>query len=241
MGQTKVALQVFSYDEQGLGRTLDAYADQPVPDWADVEYHACVTPLHTVEYSRGAYFETVDQARDHDTFEYIETPEGKLSSRNYAHNRAAENGADIIVATDADAPPLERGTIITLLRPFEERGIVASNGRPVSPPTFIGFFNNIASEIEEVVWPHMNGQLHAFTAGAWRAVGPFNENIDQTNIREVRQEEEFRFRRRLEKAGRVAKTHAVVRNDTRRTECKIGLRSDDFCRRQGAETFLPRW
>lgn len=239
MGQTKVALQVFSYDESGLTRTLDAYADQPAPDWADVEYHACVTPVHNADYSREAYFATVDQAREHEAFEYVETPEGKLSSRNYAHDMAAEDGADIVVAADADAPPLAEDTLETLLVPFEEHGVAATNGRPIAPPTIVGVATNFASSIEDAVRPHLNGQLHAVATEAWSHAGPFSEAVDQTNIREVRLEEEFRFRRRVEQTGRVVDTRARVRNSVRRTECRLGLRNDDFCRRRGKETFHP--
>lgn len=240
-----VALQVFAYDEAeagaGVEATLDAYAAQPVPAWADVTYEACVTPAST---GGGDRDRTVEQAAAHPVFEYVEMPAGKLSSRNAAHEAAVGRGADVIVSADADAPPLGEDALGARLEPLGEDGVVATNSRPTSPPTPLGIAVNLAAWAEDVAFPHVNGQLHALTAGGWRAAGPFDVGVDERSVQAVRAEEEHRFRQRLEAVGEVRDVPgARVYNDTRRTRCRLrrslGLSTSDYCDRHGVTTFHP--
>lgn len=225
---TQLVVQVPAYDEPELTRTLRQIRDQPTPEWAAVEYEAWVTP------SDGA---TVRQAEMAEGWMVHEAPPGKLSARNAAHDHAVTSGADAVVCWDADAPPLGDDTLRTLVAPLRE-GAAATNSVPTSPRTLVGTLTNLAATAEELLVPHINGQAHAFTAEAWEQTGPFSESVDQTSVYDTRAEEEFRFRRRLARAGPVVDTPARVLNDTRRTECRLGLRSDGFCdRRSGSTTF----
>jgi hypothetical protein len=235
-----VALQLFSYDEDydRLWGTMDAYAEQTLPDSVDrVDYMCCLTPAITARH--------VGAAQRHPTFEFFETPSGKLSSRNVAHDEAVSRGADVIVTTDADAPPLSDGTLSRLLEPYGSRETVATNANPVSPG-LIGVANNITSGIEDIIRPHMHGQLSSFTAGAWESVGPFDTDIDQTDIHQVRGVEEFQFYRDLSQLGEVMYCpEARVTNDTRRVKCYLdsvqpGEPKHGFCKRAGNTTFQPK-
>lgn len=235
----KVAIQVCSYDEPGLADTLDAWAAQPLPDGWSAMYHAGVTP--EPGYTGPRTFGMVDHARSHPVFEYVETPSGKLSARNVLHDLAVDRGADVIISTDADAPPWDETTTETLLAAFDDPRVVAANTTPVSPPTPLGLVVNLLAPIEDFVLPHMNGQGHALTTDAWRAVGPFDESVSQTDSRLIRQEEEFGFYRRLRDYGTVVRTNARVYNETRRAECRFGLRNDWYCQRlrDDPTTFHP--
>lgn len=234
----RVAVQVFSFAEPDLKRTLDAYANCRTPAGAEFLYKVYVTPREAVTaYSVGA-------ARDHDVFELVETPPGKLTSRDVAHDRAVDTGADVIVTGDADAPPLEEGYLETLLAPFEHPEVVATNSLPVAPG-LIGLGIDAIGALEDVVRPHLHGQGSAFTATTWERAGGFDEAIDQRDAGAVRRAEEFGLYRRFAALGKVVNTGARVRNDSRRVRCalrSVGARepTDPFCQRRGVATFEPR-
>lgn len=227
-------VQVFAYDEPDITDTLDAISDQQAPAW-DVTFEAWVTP---------ADGRTLDAVAAHDTFELFESPTGKLSSRNAAHDAVAD---DVIVVWDADAPPRQNDTLSRLLAPYVVRdGVVATNGRPLAPWTLVGVPVNIGATLEDTLRPHLHGQLSSFTTDAWRACGPFAA-VSETDIDSVRPTEEFEFRRCLERRGEVVDTDATVLNDTRRHECRIrsvpgafGAPQSGYCGRRGSETFNPR-
>lgn len=241
---SEAVVQVFSYDEPELQETLDAFADCRVPDRWALRYEACVTPAGAGLEANELLARQVDQAVNHPVFELVRTPPGKLSSRNAAHDAGAVD-ADVIVAGDADAPPLDRGFLEALLTPFQDADVVATNGTPVAPWTLLGTATNLLSWGHDVIQPHLNGQGHAFTADGWRAAGPFDVEAERNSYR-VRRDEEFAFRRRLEDLGRVVDvSDARVYNDVRRARCRLrsaGPRepSDPYCSRLGTTTFEPR-
>lgn len=175
-------------------------------------------------------------------FDVYEAPEGKLSARNAAHAHAVSEGHNVIVSWDADARPLSDTTLRELLSPVVREGYACSNSRPVSAPDGVsGMIVDAAAAIEDVAIPHVHGQLHAFTADAWTEAGPFDETVSQTDIGEVRAEEEFAFRRRLSAVGGVKDVPgATVYNDPRRHYCRIpGVGDDAYCNRRGETTFAP--
>lgn len=242
----RAEVQVFAFDEPDLKRTLEAYANCTTPAGWSVTYKACVTPRSAIASAPAALHEVVhrqvDIARNHDVFELVETPPGKLASRNHAHSLAADAGVDVLVVGDADAPPLTMDYLDQLLAPFAD-DVVATNARPVAPWTPIGAATNLMGWAHDVAVPHMNGQGHALRATAWEAAGPFVVD-DQTDNPEVRLEEEFALRRRLDELGNVVDVaDARVHNDTRRTRCKLEavLPGDPspYCQRLGVETFAP--
>jgi cellulose synthase/poly-beta-1,6-N-acetylglucosamine synthase-like glycosyltransferase len=226
----RVALQIFSYDEpyQLLKNTMDSYIDCEMPEFVEsIDYQACVTPKIT----------SPQAARDHESFEYVHTPPGKLSSRNHAHQLVSETH-DIIVVGDADAPPLRNDYLLKLLEPFQNPDVVAVNSNPISDG-ILGFFIDWATIVEDRVFKHMHGQGSAFRTTAWNEIGPFPET-NQTDINHVRKHEEFRFYHDLRQLGEIEfASDALVRNDTRRVRCNIGLGNSKFCNRRGVETFNP--
>lgn len=231
-----VAVQVPAYRESGtIAGVLSSINEQRVPGTVDVGLEAWVTP----HPDRGRC-STWSEATSVPGVSVHEAPSGKLSARNVAHRHAVDEGADVIVTWDADAPPRHSDVLAELVNPFERPGVVATNSKPLSPPTVLGLVTNTLGRFEDTVRPHMHGQLSAFTSDAWEAAGPFDESLDQTDVTPVRQEEEFDFYHRLDSLGEVAYCpEAVVMNHTRRAECMIGARNDEFCRRRGTETFHP--
>lgn len=236
------AIQVFALDEPDLKRVLDAYAECTRPPGWDLVYKACVTPAPAA----GAHHHRVDVADAHPVFDLEVTPPGKLASRNHAHDGAVDAGVDAIVAGDGDGPPLEADYLVELLAPFANTDVVATNATPVAPSTPIGVATNLVGWTHDAIVPHMNGQGHAISADGWLAAGPFDEAAEaDRRAHEVRLEEEFEFRRRLEAVGDVVDTRARVHNDTRRTRCHLerlllGEAHDPYCQRIGAASFAPR-
>lgn len=236
-----VAIQVAAFEEPGLAGTLDAWAAQPVPEWATVSYEAWVTPSGP----KGACG-TWQQAADHDTFTVREAPQYKLRARNAAHESALDRGIDAFVSCDADAPPLSDRTLSNLLDPLRSRGTVASVSNPVSPSNPIGIYSNLKAYAREFVFRSVHGQCHAVTTDAWRQAGPFADDIDHTTLHSVWMEEEYGFGNRLRDVGRVEYAYdAPVRNDIRRAECRwrraAGKATGEFCdRAEGEKTFAPR-
>lgn len=232
----KAALQVFSYDEpyEQLTETMDSYAGLDTPDWVDIDYFGAVTPRISAHHP--------DAVRDHPWFELIETPQGKLSSRNVAHEYAVNNGYDLIIVCDTDALPLSDETLYSLIEPYENPDVVATNSTPLAFNP-LGIVVNVIGSVEDTVRPHMHGQLSSFTTDAWRQVGPFDESVDQTNVQKVRKVEEFRLYHQLKQLGTVKRVpEAQVYNDTRRVTCMLeDVRptgpNRDFCKRRGIETF----
>lgn len=241
-------VQIFSYDEPTLDHTLDAYADCTIPQGWELSYWACVTPRNGVTHE-SIRQHRVEIAREHDVFEYVRTPKGKLASRNYAHDMAVASGADVIVSGDGDGPPMYDGYLERLLAPFDRRGVVATNGRAKSNTPGLAPIVNTAIIVEDNVRPSLMGRGSAFTAGGWQRAGPFDERAEaDKNVRAVRAEEEFAFRRRLEQHGEVVQTRAKVLRDDRRIKCRLyerplsylGREPSAFCDRVGTESFQPR-
>lgn len=230
-----VTVQVPAYSEGDIIEdTLAELTAQREPTWADVSYEAWVTPSCPNPESCRTWV----RARDFDGVDAHLAPNGKLSTRNEAHGHAVEGGADVLVTWDADAPPLHDDVLAELLAPLRSDGVVATNSAPTAPPTVVGVAVNVLGRVEDVARPHMHGQCSAFTAEAWQQAGPFDTDLDETEVFEVRQEEEFGFYRRLAELGAIEHPDgAMVENHPRRAECLLGVRNDGYCRRRGVETF----
>lgn len=239
-------VQVPAYREPNLGVTLDAIADQEPPEGWEIEYEAWVTPsCNDLSNCR-----TYQAAETHDVFAAQVAPKYKLSTRNEAHESAAQGGYEAIVTWDADARPAHRDVLGLMLRPLAGEP-VATNGNPVpagiDPITMLA---KAASRVDDVLRPHIHGQLSAFTAEAWMEVGPFDVSMDQTDSYQVRREEEFDFLDRLSAIGSVEYVpEAVVYEPPRRVLSNLdkafhqmtgGRRPmSDYAQRQGSETFRP--
>ena len=133
----------------------------------------------------------------------------------------------MIVSWDADAPPEHDGVLSALLSAVDEPDVVAANSVPTSLSrhrSLLGATVDAVAAVEETVFPHINGQAHAITTEAWAVVGPFDDSIDQTSMKAVRGEEEFRLGRELRRLGTVAQpADAKVYNDPRRVYCQVPI------------------
>lgn len=237
----RAAVQVPAFQEGAeMLKTLRSIREQNVPPGWEVSFQVWVT-LSPPDRELCDTWQAAVEAGGYDVYE---APPGKLSARNEAHDSAVDDGYGAIVSWDADAKPLTENALASMLKALEEPGVVCANSRPRSGPTG-GLFGSVvdaAARVEDTFAPHINGQAHAFTAEAWEGAGPFDTDLDQTEIVDVRAEEEFSFRRRLSTLGRVVSPpEAVVENDMRRVWCKVPvLGQSGYCDARGEETFEPR-
>jgi len=223
-------VQIPAYEE---GRTVyetatELVETQDLPDGWDVDYEAWVT-LSPPDRELCDTWQNAMAAENVDVFE---APQGKLSARNAAHNSAVERGYDAIVTWDADAPPLTKESLGWLIQPLGRDGVAATDSRPRSrtEESFADSTIDLLAAIEDRVFPHIHGQAHGMTAEAWRQAGPFNTDLDQTSLADVRAEEEFKFRHRLSEVGEIVRPEAaIVYNDPRRAYCNMPFVSSDHC------------
>lgn len=237
--------QIPAFSESPWRDRLETIIAQPTPDDWTVSWEAWVTP----NAPNPENCQTLREARSTPGVTAYEAPPGKLSARNAAHDHAFDAGADVIVTWDADAPPVTMDALSNLLRALEDPQTVAANSKPVAPDTVTGRLTNVMKNVSKMVEPHLYGQASGFTATAWAEAGPFDTDRDQTDSAQVRIEEEFRFRWRVEELGDVVEVAAApVFNDTRRTVCRVRemLSSisqrrvrDPYCDRLGVDTFQP--
>jgi len=132
---------------------------------------------------------------------------GKLLAR---HIGILNSEGDIIVAADADTyyPP---SWMDAMLRPFHSRDVVATTST-----TWQGWLEAVAGIPKLVVFSmKMSGRGSAFRKWAYFAVGGFDLEADRRyletgDIRILLAEEEFGFKSKLEKLGRVVLVNAPV-------------------------------
>jgi len=220
----QAVVQVPAYNEADrLPNTAREILSQESPDGYSVDLQAWVT----YSANENGCCDTMAAAESVPGMDVFEAPVGKLSARNAAHSHAANRGYDVIVSWDADAPPEHDGVLSALLTPFDDPDVVATNSIPTALSrhrTLLGMGIDLFGAFEEVAFPHINGQAHAFTADAWEAVGPFDDTIDQTEMVKVRGEEEFGFGRKLRQYGKVVQPpDAKVYDDPRRIHCRFPI------------------
>lgn len=245
MPAATVVVQVPAFAEPNLGETLDAIAEQDPPPGVDVSYQAWVTP-ETEDPDDDATFQV---AADHPVFDVFIGETGKLSTRNKAHEYAVEQGGDVIVTWDADCLPTGPDVLANLVQPLLDGEAVASEGKPRKPyrnPLSVAV--NALAVAEDVVRPHLDGQLSALSASAWASCGPFSEAVDQTDLNAMRQEEEFGLHDCLQATGSVVSPRGTkVIEDPRRVQWHVdkafqrfGRPMSDWGRKRGVDTFHPR-
>lgn len=233
----RAIVQLLAYDEPHIRETLDGYAEATVPEGWRVSYMVGVTPKNG---------RTVREVEVHPDFELIETPPGKLTSRNHVHDVALDRGADVVISGDGDAPPASKTYLEALLEPFGDSDVVAVNGfqkavGPLSALLQAAYYGDLT--VNRPIY----GRGSAFTELGWEFAGPFDTNLDELDVNEVRAEEEFRFRRRLGNLGEVVdRTDARVTATGRRAACIVldsmrpyGRSDLEYCARRGSETFMP--
>lgn len=243
----EIYVQVPSFEEgDDMLPALRSITEQRVPDDWTV-HRECWVTLSPKDKELCTTWQAALKAEG---FEPYEAPDGKLETRNTAHDHAAENGADAIVTWDADCVAHHDEVLYNLCQHFEDPSVAAVRGEPISPWTDVtGALENVKRLSTRAVTRHMHGQLSAFTADAWRHAGPFDTDRDQTSLIDVWMEEEYAFARRLREAGRmVHESDAAVQDDSRRTKCKISRSLQrtgrkpvfGYCESRGETTFAPR-
>lgn len=225
-------------------RTLRAIVDQPAPSGWTVEFEAWITPdTSSVEDDP-----TWTIAQSIPGLDVFEAPSGKLSTRNAAHEDALARGVDAIVVWDSDVRPRSPDVLSALLEPLEQPDVLAVNSVERHPPTVAGFAMDFIFKPIVRGPRYMHGQCHSMTAGAWEQFGPFDESIDQTDIREMWTEEQNRMYDVLDELGTIAQpADAVVVHQNRRMWCKMGKawrtidgrQLEPWCQNRGEKSFDP--
>jgi cellulose synthase/poly-beta-1,6-N-acetylglucosamine synthase-like glycosyltransferase len=129
-------------------------------------------------------------------------PRGKLNARHVGIMNA--NG-DIIVSVDCDSyyPP---NWLNLVLQPFHDDDVVG-----VTTTTWQGELENFVSILKLITYANrMSGRGSAFLKRAYIEIGGFDLDIDQLNLTALVNEEEFFFRQRLERVGKVVLVDAPV-------------------------------
>ena len=221
-------------EERYIKKTLSSIRGQSI-----IEEYPKFFELIVVD--NGSTDNTVDIAKRYADKVIIENRKGKLTARNTGIRESSRN---IIVAADADIY-FPCFWLNTLLEPFNNienpyntniAGVSGSIYNPNIPgiPTFV---YNIAHFIDKtIVYPNnMSGANSAFWKHHYYELGGFNENINQLNAEEMHQEEERDFGTKLTQLGKVVfKLNAkCVHLGGKRTGCRIGSTSKDYCTSQG--------
>lgn len=129
-------------------------------------------------------------------------PRGKLLAR---HMGIENSTGDIIVATDSDSY-MARNWLNLMLKPFYDPGVVAVAGttwenmlEPLLAIPKLAYYSNL-----------MSGRNSAFRKEAYYATGGFDLATNPGNMRDMQQEEEYSFRKKLNALGNVVLVDAPV-------------------------------
>lgn len=130
-------------------------------------------------------------------YKILYAPRGKLTARNLGIENASNN---IVVAYDADCFFLFH-SLNTLLYHFNDPNVVGVSGSRFETSVPIPLFiTTLANYIDKKIinTTKLTGQNSAFYKHHWYKVGQFNTtNINQLNVKELQQEEEYDFPRRI--------------------------------------------
>lgn len=184
----------------------------------------------------GSTDNTIDKAKKY-VSKITPTPKGKLTARNIATRVAS---GDIIVAVDADTEYPD-GWLNTLLKPFYDETVVAVSGSTLdeSIPLVFPLFSIIAGELGRLLNPiRLFGRNSAYLKSAFYLTGEFNEDIDQTDINSMLQEEEFGFGERMAAIGKVVQVinAPCIHLGGSKIGCRMGTEVADVCQVYGIGT-----
>lgn len=174
------------------------------------------------------------------------TQKGKLCARNQGILHSKGN---IIVAADADIyyPPFWLNTLLEPFNNIESQSynptISGSSGSIYNPsiPGIPVQLYNISQYINKTIFDttNMSGANSAFWKHKYYQIGRFNTTINQMNIKDVHQEEEKGFGKRLSIIGSIVfKLNAkCIHLGGERTGCRIGSTDKKLCNGIGIERF----
>lgn len=161
----------------------------------------------------------------------IHAPRGKLTARNLAIDNSNNN---IIVSTDADTI-YPYTWLNTLLKPFNEpktAAVVGSTFESSIPyiPLNVAI---LASTLERTITRpnQMIGRNSAFYKHLFYKTGKFNENVNQQNLWEMLEEEEYNLGERLSKHGNIVFQIGASCNHLggQKIGCRLGISDRKLC------------
>lgn len=166
----------------------------------------------------------------------IITERGKLTARNIGTYMSAGN---IIVSVDADTV-YSYNWLNTLLKPFRlDPNVVAVHGSTFdyTIPNIPGQVYTLGSHLQRLfVRPtQMTGRNSAFYKHLFYLTGGFDESIDQTDVKQMLQEEEYSFGEKLSQFGKVIyKMNACCNHlGGKRIGCRLGVTNKELCNNYG--------
>lgn len=165
---------------------------------------------------------TAEIAAKYATKVYRNKNKGILNAKKIAIEKSA---GDIIVSTNADTYYPD-GWLNNMLLHFKDPYVVG-----VSSPVFYHSFKLLNGVM--MFWSpyeqRFSGASSAFRKDAFYMSGGYNTNIDQTSGKEVQYEEEFGFKTRLSRVGKVSFEWKPVYTSGRRHKCNLTDRGGQYC------------
>jgi len=210
LGDVRVSIHLPTLnEEEWIRSSLESLRDQPLYRKSE-QVKIVVLDSHSTD-------NTVAIAEEH-ADRVLTVPRGKLNAR---HAGIGWDEADIIVSADADCE-YPRGWLSHLLEPFSDPSVVATHGAAVSEgfvwsplrawATGVGFYRRIFS-----------ARNSAFRRGAYFGCGGFDLSVDQFDRDgELNQEEERRFKEKLEEVGEVRYVDIAVSTSERQMPLVLG-------------------
>ncbi len=192
----KVSVVMPSYNEE----LFIGYASQSIKDQNIVQKYP--TQFELIVADSNSRDKTAEIAKLY-ADKVITTPRGKLTARNHVLN---ELNGEILVSVDADCyyPP---NFLNKLLKSFQDKSVVGTSGFTIDHIPYGSITNSLYPIIHFIDNITLNrsrlyGRCSAYYTDLQR-LEPFNENIDQTNVGQMVQEEEIGFGRKLSKYGYI--------------------------------------
>lgn len=223
-------------EEQFVKRALSSIRKQSVIDeFPDM--------IELILVDSGSTDNTVEIAKNYVDKVIIAEKRGKLSARNLATSQSKGN---ILVAVDADTI-YSYYWLNSLLKPFQDPDVVAVVGSSFdyTMTSVPGQLFSLANYIDKkILYPYkMAGRNSAYWKHIDRLIGGFNEDIYQLNQKELQQEEEYMFGRRLLDYSRLNYNNqkkivfqlsaSCWHLGGEKGSCRMGMNSKDVCDRYG--------
>jgi len=199
-----VDIQTYTLNEESfLGKTAKSIVSQPLFQKCRENFTLTLVDSKSTDRTREIAKKYYDRI-------WI-TERGKLNARDFG---ARKSSSDILIPTDADTtyPP---GWLSNILEPFSDSNVVATHGAVVSDGSVWSPFRSwvAGTEFYRTIFTARNS---AFRRAAYFECGGFDLSVDQFDRDgELNQEEECRFKEKLEGIGEVRYVDIAVSTSER--------------------------
>lgn len=211
LDEVSVDIQTYTLNEEGfLKDTAESIVNQPLFQRWRENITLTLVDSHSTDRTREIAEEYYDRV-------WL-TERGKLNARDFGTRKS---NADILIPTDADTtyPP---GWLSNILEPFSNPDVVATHGAVVSKGSVWSPFRAWATGTE-FYRTTISARNSAFRRSAYFECGGFDLSVDQFDRDgELNQEEERRFKEKLEGIGEVRYVDIAVSTSERQMPFVLG-------------------